>query len=264
MNPMRFAVLAAGLLAGSVHAQSALPRYGLESGPPLPPPRFDISSLEEPGMAASATEVFGLPGKRMGLEDVGIGPERRDFDRVDREARRNRAWGISLGVEFGPLGLRAAHQNKSVARIAPSTNLTGPLDARNSLLAANLDIGIGKVYAAYSANRGWGSSPLFNPDNPYSASMGATPSRDSRDVLVGLAIPLRGSSTFLMSYGKKNDRDPADRDATQFAVGATYAVSRKTDFYAAWSRTQFRRGAGIPIDPASGSSALNIGMRHAF
>ena len=211
MNCKHVALVAAGLLAGSAAAQNV--RYSLERLQPLVPDRIDISSLDDPGMANSATEVFGMPGRRMGLQDSGIVPERRDFDRIDRDARRNRAWGISLGAEFGPLGLRAAHQNKAVAKIAPSMNLSGPLDARNSLVAANLDVGFGKVYAAYSANRGWGSSPLFNPDNPYSASMAATPSRDSRDVLMGLAVPLRGSTTFLMSYGKKNDRDPADNVA---------------------------------------------------
>jgi hypothetical protein len=43
-------------------------------------------------------------------------------------------------------------------------------------------------------------------------------------------------------------------------------VSRKTDFYAAISRTVTARGNGLLIGDAraSASSAVNVGMRHAF
>ena len=96
----------------------------------------------------------------------------------------------------------------------------------------------------------------------------APPSKpDRRDTLVGRAGPLTRSPTFLVSFTRNNDRDPANRDANQFAVGASYVVSRKTDFYAAFSHTVNTSGTGILINGAahpSGSSAINIGMRHAF
>jgi predicted porin len=50
-------------------------------------------------------------------------------------------------------------------------------------------------------------------------------------------------------------------------VGASYVVSRKTDFYAAISHTITTNGNGLLIGGAahpSGSSAVNVGMRHAF
>jgi predicted porin len=75
------------------------------------------------------------------------------------------------------------------------------------------------------------------------------------------------STTFLASFIHKNDRDLANRDANQFAIGASYVVSRSTDFYAAFSRTVNTNGTGILIGGAarpSGSSAVNVGMRHAF
>ena len=106
---------------------------------------------------------------------------------ISRDPSRNRAWGISVGYERGPLTIRAAHQNRNVASIAPATPMGNNMDAKNSIIAANVRVGIATAYAAYSANRGTGSSPLWNPDNPYGASMATTPSTDSRDVLVGLA-----------------------------------------------------------------------------
>jgi predicted porin len=171
----------------------------------------------------------------------------------------NRAWGISVGIERGPLMIRAAHQNRNLARVAPATPMGNTMDAKNSLLAANVRVGIATAYAAYSVNRGWGSSPLFNPDNPYGASMASSASTDSRDVLLGLALPC-GPTTLLASYIRKNDRDLANRDANQVALGATYALSHRTDFYASYSRIAKRGGAGYSV----GASALNLGMRHAF
>jgi predicted porin len=178
----------------------------------------------------------------------------------------NRAWGMTVGYDIGPLSLRAAHQNRHVARVQ-LYNVIGNMDAKNSILAANLRMRWMTVYAAYAANRGWGGSPLYNPDNPYSAGVASTSSTNSRDTLAGVAVPITRKVTFLASLIRKNDRDLANRDANQVAVGASYVLSRKTDFYAAFSHTVNTKGTGIMIDGAArpnGSCAVNVGMRHAF
>jgi len=182
-------------------------------------------------------------------------------------SRAGRAWGMTIGIQHGPLILRVAHQNRNVARLRRYDQVGINMEAKNYLIAANLKLGWGAAYAAYSASRGWVSSPLFNPDNPYSAGIASTPSTDSRDVLIGVAVP-RGHTTLLASYIHKNDRDPANHDAQQFAVGATYAVSRRLDFYAAYSHIRNMNGDAQGADNVSvygrGISAINIGMRHAF
>ena len=227
---------------------------------------IDVSDLFEPGMTDSATKVFGYPGKRMGLANVS--EPRRYAQPEDRsDSRNSRAWGLSVGVERGPVTLRLAHQNKSVAKVAPAMYLGNRTDAKNSIAAINIDLGPVTTYAAYSANRGWGSSPLWNPDNPYGAAMASTPSTDSRDTLVGIAVPV-GATTFLASFVRKNDRDLANRDVDQLAFGATYKISRKTDFYAAYSVVRNSNDAGYLarkiLDDGKGWSALNVGMRHSF
>jgi predicted porin len=179
----------------------------------------------------------------------------------------DRAWGMTVGVDMGMFSLRAAHQNRHVAQVHLYDLAGSNMDAKNSLIAANLRMRWGTAYAAYAANRGWGSSPLYNPDNPYGAGVASTSSTDSRDTLMGVAVPLTHATTFLASFIHKNDRDLANRDANQFAVGASYVVSRKTDFYTAISHTITTNGNGLLIGGAahpSGSSAVNVGMRHAF
>jgi predicted porin len=180
----------------------------------------------------------------------------------------NRAWGMSLGFNVGPVTLRAAHQNKHVAKVRLYDLAGNNMEAKNSLIAANVRFRWGTAYAAFSANTGWGSSPLFNPDNPYSAAVASTPSTDSRDVLMGVAVPVGRSTTFLASLIHKNDRDRSNRDSNEFAMGASYTVTRRTDFYAAYSYIQNLSLAGMPrtASDARGrtSSALSFGMRHAF
>jgi predicted porin len=192
---------------------------------------------------------------------------RYGFNDVGGSVSGNRAWGISVGFERAGVMVRVAHQNRAVAKVSPATALGSTLAAKNTILAANMQIGGAKAYAAYSASRGWGSSPLWNPDNPYGAVLTSTPSTDSRDRLVGIALPF-GPTTLLASYIRKNDRDLADLDVDQLAFGATYTVSRRTDFYAAYSVIKNRGIAGYAIGnagvPGSKSSAINIGMRHAF
>lgn len=235
----------------------------------------DVGDPFKGGMAGSATNLVGYSSKRIdnavqvasadlnGLSAIAS----YGFGEVSGDAAANRAWGVSVGLERGPLTVRAAYQNRNLAGIMPSMPMGNSMEARNAILAANLKLGIATAYAAYSANRGWGSSPLWNPDNPYSASMATTPSTDSRDVLAGLAVPV-GATTLLASFIHKNDRDLANRDADQLAFGASYTISPRTDFYAAWSHIKNKRGAGYTVGNASetgaGSKAINIGMRHSF
>lgn len=174
-----------------------------------------------------------------------------------------RAWGMTVGAKLGALSLRAAHQNRNVAKITRLYQPVLSMTARNSIIAANMRFRWGTAYAAYSANRGWGSSPLFNPDNPYGAHVVAPPSTDSRDVLIGVAVPLSRRTTLLASYIRRNDRDLADQDARQIALGATYALNRKLDFYAAYSHIQYLDGTPLAGSAGSGG-AINVGMRRGF
>jgi len=174
-----------------------------------------------------------------------------------------RAWGMTVGMSVGPLTIRAAHQNRNVAKITRYDQAGISMAAKNSIVAANMRFDWGTAYAAYSASRGWGNSPLFNPDNPYGANIASTRTTDSRDILAGVAVPVTRSTTLLASYIRRNDRDPSNHDARQLALGASYMVSRRMDFYAAYSRIQHLAGVHVGVKPGNGS-ALNVGMRRAF
>lgn len=170
----------------------------------------------------------------------------------------NRAYSATLGYEKGRVSLSITHQRKE--NMLDATGTTPPVDqsARNSLVVANVDFGRFIGYAAYGLSRG-DAGMQWDETNPYGAVALRYPSTNSRDVLVGVAVP-RGATTFLASYIKKDDRGLADRDATQFAVGASYAFSRRSNVYASFATIQHRTG------PMGGGSdrAVNVGFKHAF
>ena len=235
----------------------------------------DVADPFKGGMAGSAGNLIG-GGRRVDnsvqyygalARGISAGASYAFKEKVDTSPA-GRAWGMTVGLEAGPLTVRAAHQSLNAVRVQLNSKTSNDNTARNSILAANLRLGWGTAYAAYSLSRGWASSPLFNPDNPYGAGLARTASTDSRDVLLGMAVPLSGRTTLLASYIRKDDRDLANQDANQAAFGASYAVSRRTDFYAAYSHIENRNGAGYTVGNASargnGNSAVNIGMRHAF
>ncbi|HZX29234.1 MAG TPA: porin [Telluria sp.] len=234
----------------------------------------DVGDPFKGGLAGTATNLVGYSGKRMD-NAIRVQNQSRSglftaatygFGEASGDWHANRVWGVSVGLTRGAFTVRAAHQNLNVT----DTTMVMPVrsyDARHSILAANLDLGPATVYTAFAVNKGSGDLTLWNPDNPFSAAVSSTPSTDSRDLLLGIAIP-RGATTFLASYIRKNDRDPSDRDADQVALGVTYALSKRTDMYAAVSRISNKHGAAYTVgnasDPGRSTKAINFGLRHAF
>lgn len=235
----------------------------------------DVGDLLHTGTGGNASNLV-TPSGALANNDVRYYSSRMSgvstdaswtVDTLGGSSMANRAWGMTVGYDLGPISFRAAHQNRHVAQVQLYNLVGSNMDAKNSIVAANYRTRWGTAYAAYAANRGWGASPLYNPDNPYSAGVASTASTDSRDTLMGVAVPMTRSTTFLASFIRKNDRDLSNRDARQFAIGASYVVSRKTDFYAAFSHTVNTNGTGIVVGDGirpNGSSAVNVGMRHAF
>ena len=125
---------------------------------------------------------------------------------------------------------------------------TGTDNLRSVLLAANYNFGIAKVFAAYA-------------DNDWSAIK-------SRDFLIGATVPF-GPHTFIASYIRKNGRDVSDGDdASQWALGYTYTLSKRTNLYAAYGHINNDGGARYTVgnnsENGTGDTAFNLGVRHTF
>ncbi len=162
--------------------------------------------------------------------------------------RSGRNIGGSIGFTDGTLNVRLAYHR---ANEAPATATTiSNLDDTSTILAANYKFEVAKVFAAYSDN------------NVQISGRGK-----SRDLLIGVSVPF-GNHTFIASYINKNGRSTANLDANQLGLGYTYALSKRTNLYAAWASINNKNGAPYTVgnnsETGTGDRAVNLGVRHTF
>ncbi len=167
--------------------------------------------------------------------------------------RGGRNVGGSIGYTDGTLNVRLAYHKANDTALGTSN-----LSDTSTILAANYKFEIAKVFAAYSDN-----DLQVATINPVTPAKGK-----SRDFLVGVSVPF-GNHTFIASYINKDGRSASNLDATQFGLGYTYALSKRTNLYAAWATIDNKRGGvlykvGNNSEVGSGDRAVNLGVRHTF
>lgn len=223
------------------------------------------------GMAGAAINLMAGSGLRMsntikyaspnfagftGEVAYGFGEQTGNTDKL-------RQIGGSIGYAMNPVTVRLAYNNKR--------NLGDTASSKNLLLSATWDLQVAKAFVAIAENEGPDSSPypwsVVTPavTNPY--GLVSTSSSKSRDFLIGATVPF-GNHTFIASYIRKDDRNAANNDANQIALGYTYALSKSTNLYAAWGRINNKNLASYTVgnnsEPGSGDKAVNLGVRHIF
>ncbi len=186
------------------------------------------------------------------------------FGEAQGNSEKSRQIGASLGYAADAVSIKLAHHNVR--------NATDTDTAKNTLLGVTWDLEVAKIFAAISDNRGIASSlfpsTLTLPPNlnPYGLPTAPVASSKTRDILVGVRIPIE-KHAFLISYINKDDR-VANNDANQVAVGYTYALSKQTNLYAAYARISNKNQASYTVgnnsEPGSGNKAFNLGVRVLF
>jgi predicted porin len=175
--------------------------------------------------------------------------------------------GASVGYNGGKLKARLAYNNRnSDVSAAAATPAVSRDIGTNVLLATNYDFGLLKAFFSYSIDKGFNSAPLPLTTNPY-GGVRTTASTDSRDLLLGLQVPM-GGGTFMAMYLRKDDKTGFNQDARQVSVAYSYPLSKRTDLYAAYGKINNQHGAGYTVvnstESGSGNRASTIGLRHTF
>ena len=184
---------------------------------------------------------------------------------VADDSTRKRSLSGAVHYAEGPLEVAVSHYRRE--------NPTVSQHARNTLLAARYTLGAYTLHAAYAANRGMGtvggggSSVLSSVVTSGIITSGPVgqPGVASRDLVLGLCATF-GQHRFAGSVVQHQDRGPLDQDARQFGVAYLYALSKRTDLYAAYGRISNHNGApftvGNATDDGKGHAAINLGLRH--
>lgn len=169
-----------------------------------------------------------------------IGELAYGFGEVPDDNTANSQIGAAIGYTNGPLLVKLAHH-----RIE---NPTATDHSSNTLLVGKWDFGIAAASLGFGETKGTGTI-------------------DSREWIIGASAPF-GPNTFLLSYIRNDDRSGTNNDANQWALGYTYAMSKRTNFYASYASISNDNTAGYTVGNASetgtGDKAFNIGIRHTF
>jgi len=176
---------------------------------------------------------------------------------------------ISLAYASGPVYVGYGHNH---VRNSLDSGRT-----RSHTLAGTYDFGIVKAHGLY-----WSTKD----NSPASANL--VPA-DANSWSIGLSAPVSGFN-LMADYGRLDDKTANNFDARFFALGGTYALSRRTDFYAVASHLanrgnshyliadasntglQTSSNAGLPVPGFFGGnvnagfspSSFQVGMRHRF
>ncbi len=149
----------------------------------------------------------------------------------------NRQIGLTATYASGPVLLTLAHHK--------AENATGTDDAKTTIVGGTYDFAVAKAHLAYAVNKGVGAL-------------------DTRDAMVGVTVPF-GKTTLLASYIRKDDRAVANSDANQIAVGVSYELSKRTNFYSSYSRLSNDSLASYSAGAKGATDKLfNVGIRHKF
>lgn len=159
------------------------------------------------------------------------------FGETAGNSSANRQLGLSATYSSGPLLLTLVHHK--------AENAAGTDDAKTTIAGGTYDFSVAKAHLAYAVNKGVGTL-------------------DTRDAMLGVTVPL-GKTTLLASYIRKDDKAVADADADQIAVGVSYELSKRTNFYSSLSRLSNDRLASYAAGaPGATAKLFNVGIRHRF
>lgn len=233
----------------------------------------DVADPFAAGYAGTAKNLFPVAGA-MTRNDNGVvyktpslygfsGAASYSLGEVAGDSSAQRQLGASVGYTNGPLNVAVAYNNRNNDTATVTNNRIG----HNTLVAANYDFQVVKVFAAYGQDKGLNSAPLANTTNSFGYAVAPVGSKDSTDALVGLTAPV-GNGTVMASYIRKNDKEVANADASQWGIGYSYALSKRTSTYVAFAKIKNKNGAGYTVgnntDVGTGDKAFNIGMKHSF
>lgn len=146
--------------------------------------------------------------------------------------------GISAGYQNGPLTVAYAYHRNNNDVIF--------LDVfKSHFIGAAYDVGAFKLHAAFDQNK-------------------LAASYYTRDYMVGATVPF-GKFSIFADYTRKQDKITANADATKYAIGTTYSLSKRTNVYAAFTHVKNDANSSINTNIAGNNvNTFQLGMRHLF
>lgn len=157
----------------------------------------------------------------------------------------NREIGLSVSYENGPIYVGTGYHN--------AKDTSGNTKAKQWLVGGTYNFGVAKGHVAYEKN---------------SSDQNVATPLDNKHWMLGVTVPVAGGN-LLGSYIRSTDNAAAAtaNKGTQWALGYTYDVSKRTTLYTSYSRNT--NDANVNIGGLAAANGLtdtlyNVGIRHRF
>jgi predicted porin len=121
-----------------------------------------------------------------------------------------------------------------------------------TLIGGTYDFGVAKAHAAYEMLKGGQGGSAF--------------AETKKNVwMIGTTVPV-GAGSIIADYARITDNVTSDANATQFALGYTYNLSKRTNLYTSYSQTKndVKAAYGNAAPGGMTDKLVNAGIRHAF
>ena len=153
-----------------------------------------------------------------------------------------RAMGLSGQYAAGPLYIGAVYYVQ---------DNTSDASLKSSMVGATYDFGVAKAAFGYSKDSG-----VDNSNN----------SVDQKGYMFGVTVPVTPADSILATAARLKD-DVAGGNSTQYAIGATHALSKRTNLYGSLSKVSNDanvNGGGLAASKGASDYLANFGIRHTF
>jgi len=152
----------------------------------------------------------------------------------------------------GPVNVQFAYQKSNTAAL--NSQISGALgqanaDIKTAFIGGTYDFGMVKAHLAYADTR---------------FDLTGNDVKDS-NWLVGLSAPVGAQGAVLASYVRNDVKDLSSAKSDQYALGYTYALSKRTNLYTSYSYLKNDSNVALNAFAAGESVRLfNVGVRHSF
>lgn len=163
------------------------------------------------------------------------------FGEAAGDTAANRQMGLSASYENGPVYVGTAFHN---------TNDALGNTSKQALVGGTYNFGVVKAAVAYQKN----TSALHTLDN--------------KSWMIGVTVPVGTAGNILASFIRSTDDNVVAANAgTQWALGYTYDLSRRTTLYTSYSRNSNDANSnigGLAAGNGLTDTLFNAGIRHRF
>lgn len=167
----------------------------------------------------------------------------------------DRLFSANLIYANGPLSVDLDYETTKAVGYSNSTLYV-------ATTGVSYDLGVVKLSGVYDVIKGDPNSFIGGNTTFANAAFGLTSGQkyDRRNWFVGATVPYGTATKFLVSYGQVKDNTVANADASKWAIGARYALSKRTELYADYAKINNDSRAAYTINPMGNGAGTSVGV----